>query len=72
MASEELQIVRRTAAWSFPSATQARLDDLLDRKPDLSPSEIRELDALISLNDELSALKAAALRVLHQRGDPVG
>jgi hypothetical protein len=72
MGNEELQIVRRTASWSFPPETQARLDDLLDRKPNLSASEISELEALVALNDEMSAVKADALKLLHQRGEPVG
>jgi hypothetical protein len=72
MGNEELQLIRKTATWNFPQATQARLDDLLNCKPDLSPGEIRELDALIALNDEMSAFKASALKLLHQRGEPVG
>jgi hypothetical protein len=72
MSKEELQFVRRAAVWGFPPATQARLDDLLSRKPNLTQGEICELDALIALNDELSALKGAALLLLRKRGEPVG
>jgi len=71
MSQEELQLIHKTAALTFPPATQSRLDELLDRKPHLTADEVRELDALLALNDELSAIKAAALKILNGRGERV-
>lgn len=68
MSTKELTFIKKAAAWRFPPATQARLDDLLDRKSRLGKQELRELDALIALNDELSDLKAKALEILVRRG----
>jgi hypothetical protein len=71
MSSKELAFIKEAAAWRFPPATQARLNDLLDRKTSLKRQELNELDALIALNDDLSALKARALEILARRGDRV-
>jgi uncharacterized protein YhaN len=71
MSTKELAFIKEAAAWRFPPATQVRLDDLLDRKTKLTQQELCELDALIALNDELSALKARALELLARRGERV-
>ena len=71
MSREELSLLRTTAKWKLPARAQSRLDDLLDRKPDLSKHEIRELDALIAVNDQLSLIKARAMRILRQKGERI-
>ena len=67
MGKEELDLIRETAKWKLPDATQRRLDGLLDKKMLLTKQEKRELDALVAVNDELSLIKARAMRILKQR-----
>ncbi len=67
MNQDEFKLIKKTAGWKFPPPAQARLNALLEKKPRLSMQEKKELDALIAVNDQLSLLKASAMRILKQK-----
>jgi hypothetical protein len=50
----------------LPSKTDRRLQELMDRNNEglLSQNECEELEALVDLSEQLSLVRAAALRIL--------
>jgi hypothetical protein len=53
----------------FPSKTDRRLQDLMDRNNEglLGPSEREELEALAELSEQLSLVRGQALQILGKR-----
>jgi hypothetical protein len=53
----------------FPSKTDRRLQDLMDRNNEglLGPSEREELEALVELSEQLSLVRGEALQILGKR-----
>lgn len=53
----------------FPASTNRQMQRLMDRNTEgsLSPEERQELEALVDMSEELSLVRAEALRLLKRR-----
>jgi hypothetical protein len=63
------ELLEAMAALRFPPRTEARLRHLMDQNNEglLTEQEREELESLVELNQELSLVRAGALRVLGRR-----
>jgi hypothetical protein len=60
------ELLEAVAGFRFPPRTDARLQQLMDRNSAgaLTEQEREELESLVELSEEMSLLRAQALRVL--------
>ena len=60
------ELIESFAAMRFPPKTDSRMQLLMDRNAlgQLQPTEREELESLVELSEDLSLLRAKALRVL--------
>jgi hypothetical protein len=63
------ELLEAMAGLRFPPKTDARLQRLMDRNNEgvLTEQEREELESLVELSEEMSLLRARALRVLGSR-----
>lgn len=63
-----VDFLEEMANFAFPSSTQEKLDDLMDKNNDgkLTDSEKNELKALVELNERVSLVKARARLILKE------
>lgn len=63
--------VESVGSLRFPSKTDRRLQDLMDRNNEgfLSSDEREELEALVELSERLSLVRAEALQILGKRAE---
>lgn len=63
------ELLEQIAAFRLPEKTDRRLQNLMDRNNDgqLAQSEREELESLVEVTQEISLLRAKALRILGRR-----
>ena len=66
-----IQFLKEMANFQFPSSTQERLDQLMDKNNEglLEENERKELWALVYFNERVSLLKGQAQSFLCQHGN---
>lgn len=64
-----LELVEALAALRFPQKTDALLQELMERNTEgrLTEGEREELEALVELSEQLTILRAQALRLLGRK-----
>lgn len=63
------QLMEDVAGLRFPTKTDKRLQDLMDRNNDgrLSQTEREELESLVEMSESMSLMRAKAMRVLGRK-----